>query len=52
MFVVFTLTMGLGQVPFAQEIVFLGSMAIVVFLIHRLMLELDRSIRGALVGTA
>ena len=51
-FAAFTLTMGLGQVPFAQEIVFLGSMAIVVFLIHRLLLELDPSIRGALVGTA
>ena len=51
-FAAFTLTMGLGQVPFAQEIVFLGSMAIVVFLIHRLLLELDPGIRGALVGTA
>jgi hypothetical protein len=51
-FAAFTLTMGLGQVPFAQEIVFLGSMAIVVVLIHRLLLELDPALRGALVGTA
>jgi len=51
-FAAFTLTMGLGQVPFAQEIVFLGSMAIVVFLIHRLLLELDPAVRGALIGTA
>ena len=51
-FAAFTLSVGLGQVPLAQEIVFLGSMAIVVFLIHRLLLELDPGIRGALVGTA
>jgi BT1 family len=51
-FAAFTLAMGLGQAPFAQEIVFLGSMAIVSFLIYRLVLELDPNIRGALVGTA
>jgi hypothetical protein len=51
-FAAFTLTIGLGQVPFAQELVFLGSMAIVAFLIHRLLLELAPAIRGALVGTA
>ncbi len=51
-FVVFTLVMGLGQVPAAQEIIFLGSMAIVSFLMYRLILELDPGVRGALVGTA
>ncbi len=51
-FVVFTLTMGLGEVPFAQEIVFAGSMIIVVYLIHRLLLELEPALRGPLVGTA
>jgi hypothetical protein len=51
-FAAFTLTMGLGEVPFAQEIVFLGSIAIVLFLIHRLLLEIDPAVRGALVGTA
>ncbi len=51
-FVAFTLAMGLGEVPFAQEIVFLGSMAIVLFLMHRLLLELDPGVRRALVGTA
>ena len=51
-FVGFTLTMGLGRVPFAQEIVFAGSMAIVLFLIYRLLLELDRDQRRALIGTA
>ncbi|MGH6916801.1 MAG: hypothetical protein ACREJ0_03760, partial [Geminicoccaceae bacterium] len=51
-FAAFTLAMGLGQVRFAQEIVFGGSMAIVGFLIYRLLLELDPEIRGTLVGTA
>jgi hypothetical protein len=51
-FVAFTLTIGLGQVPFAQEIVFVGSMAIVLFLIQRLLLELEPNQRRALIGTA
>jgi hypothetical protein len=51
-FVVFTLAMGLGEVPFAQELIFAGSMAIVLFLMYRLLLELDRDTRRALVGTA
>ena len=51
-FVAFTLAVGLGDVPFAQEIVFAGSMAIVVFLMYRLILELDPSVRHALIGTA
>jgi hypothetical protein len=51
-FVAFTLTVGLGQVPFAQEIVFVGSMAIVLFLIQRLLLELEPNQRRALIGTA
>ncbi len=51
-FVVFTLAMGLGRAPFAQEIVFAGSMAIVLFLIHRLLLELEPAQRRVLIGTA
>ena len=51
-FVAFTLAMGLGKAPFAQEIVFLGSIAIVLFLMYRLLLELRPELRGALVGTA
>jgi len=51
-FVIFTLTMGLGDVPFAQEIVFAGSMAIVIFLISRLLRVLDPAQARALVGTA
>ncbi len=51
-FVVFTLIMGLGEVPFAQEIIFAGSLAIVLFLMQRLILELEPAARRALVGTA
>lgn len=51
-FVAFTLAVGLSTLPFAQEIVFVGSMAIVLFLMRRLILELDPKVRGPLVGTA
>ena len=51
-FVVFTLTMGLSDVPYAQEIIFAGSMAIVLFLMSRLIRELDPDIGRALIGTA
>ncbi|MCP4317709.1 MAG: folate/biopterin family MFS transporter [Hyphomicrobiales bacterium] len=51
-FVAFTLAMGLGQPPFAQEIIFVGSMGIVLFLMRRLVLELKPDVRRALIGTA
>lgn len=51
-FVAFTLTIGLGNVPFAQEIIFVGSMTIVLFLMQRLVLELAPALRGPLIGTA
>jgi len=51
-FVIFTLAMGLGKVPFAQEVIFLGSMAIILFLMYRLILELSPGVRASLVGTA
>lgn len=51
-FVAFALAMGLGQAPFAQEIVFLGSMTIVLFLMYRLLLELDPEVRRTFMGTA
>ncbi len=51
-FVVFTLIMGLGEVPYNEEIVFLGSMTIVIFLIGRLLGELDGEARRVLLGTA
>jgi hypothetical protein len=51
-FVAFVLGIGLGEVPLAQEIIFVGSFAIVAFLVRRLVLELAPEVRGALVGTA
>ena len=51
-FVVFTLTMGLSEVPLAQEIIFAGSMSIVLFLMYRLLLELEPDQRRMLIGTA
>ncbi len=51
-FVLFTLTVGLGGFPYREEIVFTGSMAIVLFLMSRLMKELEPDKRLILVGTA
>ena len=51
-FVCFTLTMGLSDVPYAQEIIFVGSMSIVLFLLYRLLLELEPGARNMLMGTA
>lgn len=51
-YAVFTLVVGLRQVPYDQEIVFLGSMAIVLFLMTRLLRELPPEQRRNLLGTA
>lgn len=51
-FVAFTMTMGLSQMPYGQEIIFVGSLTIVTFLIARLTRDLDPSMRSTLVGTA
>ncbi len=51
-FAAFTLVMGLSKAPFAQEIIFLGSMAIILFLLARLLKELPEKARAALMGTA
>jgi hypothetical protein len=51
-FACFTIALGLGGVPFAQEIIFLGSMAIVLFLMGRLLRELPPERARMLVGTA
>lgn len=51
-FVLFTLLMGLSTVPLNQEIIFAGSMAIVVFLMARLLKELSSQERQTLVGIA
>ena len=51
-FVLFTLTVGFGGFSYSEEIVFVGSMAIVVFLMTRLVRELEPDKRFTLVGTA
>ncbi len=51
-FIVFTLFMGLGDFAFGQEIIFTGSIVIVLFLMSRLIRELDAHTARALVGTA
>ncbi|HEY5602103.1 MAG TPA: hypothetical protein VIM41_03265 [Gammaproteobacteria bacterium] len=51
-FVVFTLSMGLGNIRYNQEIIFLGSLTIILFLMSRLVKVLDVDARRTLVGTA
>ncbi len=51
-FVVFTLTMGLSDVPYNQEIIFAGSFGIIAFLMVKLMRELEADARQLLLGTA
>ncbi len=51
-FVAFTLLMGFSDVQLKQEIVFAGSMVILIFLIARLTRELAPDLRATLVGTA
>ncbi len=51
-FVVLTLVIGLGQVPLGQEIIFIGSMAIVLLLMRQLMQALPKAQARMLMGTA
>ena len=51
-FVLFTLTIGLSQFPYGQEIIFVGSLAIILYLIARMTSELAPEMRMTLVGTA
>lgn len=51
-FVVFTLTVGLGDFAYSEEIVFTGSLGIVIFLMVRLTQELMPDARNVLLGTA
>jgi MFS family permease len=52
LFAAFTVTVGLGELPYREEIVFAGSMGIVLFLMARLVRELEPDKRLTLVGTA
>lgn len=51
-FVVLTLAIGLSRVTFSQEIVFVGSMAIVLLLMRQLLTALEPDRARALIGTA
>ena len=51
-FAALTLAVGLGQVPYSQEIIFAGSMGIVLFLMRQLVAALTPAQARALVGTA
>ena len=51
-FTVFTLSIGLSDLHLNQEIIFAGSLAIIIFLISRITSSLDRNARRVLVGTA
>lgn len=51
-FAALSLSVGLSEIDLAQEVVFLGSMAIVVFLMVRLAGELEPARARALFGTA
>ena len=51
-FVALSLTVGLGQVPFGQEIIFAGSMTIVILLMRQLVRVLSPAQTRTLIGTA
>jgi uncharacterized membrane protein len=51
-FAIFTIGIGVSDVPLAQEIIFAGSMSIILFLMYRLLLELKPDARHMLIGTA
>jgi len=51
-FVIFTVGMGLAEIPYNQEIIFAGSMLIVLFLMNRLVRVLEPAARNVLLGTA
>jgi MFS family permease len=52
LFVLFTITVGFSDVSYNEEIVFIGSLGIVSFLIVRLTRELAPESRNVLLGTA
>ena len=51
-FVIFTLGIGTSNLPFTQEIVFLGSVIIILFLMSKLIKELPKNLRFTVIGTA
>ena len=51
-FVGFTVAMGLGNFQYNEEVIFTGSLTIVIFLIVRLTRSLDTDARKVLIGTS
>ncbi len=51
-FIALTIGVGVNGVPFGPEIVLFGSLAIIVFIMSRLVQELAPEVRLALIGTA
>jgi len=51
-FAVVTVGLGLAGLPYTQEIIFVGSMAVVLFLMQQLLRALPPAARHALIGTA
>ena len=51
-FALFSLAMGLSKLRYNQEVIFLGSFAIITFLMARLVRDLEPTARSTLVGTA
>jgi BT1 family len=51
-FLALSLMLGLGHVPYNEEIIFLGSLAVVVFLMRRLLVDLDPDRRRTIVAIA
>ena len=51
-FVIFSISVGSLDVPFAQELVFLGSMTIIIFLMGKLLAYVPNERRLMVVGTA
>ncbi len=51
-FVVFTVGLGIGDLPYNQELIFTGSLIIILFLMSRLIRVLEPDARLFLVGTA
>jgi hypothetical protein len=52
LFVAITLAVGLSQLAFGAEIIFVGSFTVITFLMARLLRELDDDSRRTLLGTA
>jgi hypothetical protein len=52
LFVTISLSVGLAEVQFSQEIIFVGSFAVITFLMAKLLRELDEDARRTLLGTA